>query len=288
VLRWAVYEAGQTHGRTSAPGHGYYAAVKDRKNGKRAALPGPARSSGRPATSWPSPATTRSPPPDSPHRPMEATPRTRRGPGQERLQPYSPDGEPPRPAPASRLSAAAGSCHHEPGGRPNKTERPHPAGGDTRSNILPPGQHPPRAPRQGWLPSSPAPAATAGHLAQKGQPPEPLTPLRGNPAPPCPAAGMTGSRAGCVKDAYGAGYAGRTPARSWTRPPARRTRQPSGDREQTLVHPKSGQPRPEAPQTNACGHRPIQVRRRRPRFTATPPTAPGICVPGWTRLGTPQ
>jgi transposase len=38
VLRWAVYEAGQTHARTSAPDHGYYAAVKDRKNGKRAAL----------------------------------------------------------------------------------------------------------------------------------------------------------------------------------------------------------------------------------------------------------
>jgi transposase len=39
VLRWAVYEAGKTHGRASAPGHGCYAAVKDRKNGKRAALP---------------------------------------------------------------------------------------------------------------------------------------------------------------------------------------------------------------------------------------------------------
>jgi len=39
VLRWAVYEAGQTHARTSAPGHGYYATVKDRKNGKRGALP---------------------------------------------------------------------------------------------------------------------------------------------------------------------------------------------------------------------------------------------------------
>jgi transposase len=38
VLRWAVYEAGMTHARTSAPDHGYYAAVKDRKNGKRAAL----------------------------------------------------------------------------------------------------------------------------------------------------------------------------------------------------------------------------------------------------------
>ncbi len=38
VLRWAVYEAGKTHARASAPDHGYYAAVKDRKNGKRAAL----------------------------------------------------------------------------------------------------------------------------------------------------------------------------------------------------------------------------------------------------------
>jgi transposase len=38
VLRWAVYEAGKTHARASAPDHGYYAAVKDRKNSKRAAL----------------------------------------------------------------------------------------------------------------------------------------------------------------------------------------------------------------------------------------------------------
>src|SRR6266480_3902846 len=38
VLRWAVYEAGKTHARTSAPGHAYYTAVKDRKNSKRAAL----------------------------------------------------------------------------------------------------------------------------------------------------------------------------------------------------------------------------------------------------------
>jgi transposase len=40
VLRWAVYEAGKTHARAAAPDHGYYAAVKDRKNGKRAALSG--------------------------------------------------------------------------------------------------------------------------------------------------------------------------------------------------------------------------------------------------------
>ncbi len=38
VLRWAVYEAGKTHARSGAPDHGYYAAVKDRKDGKRAAL----------------------------------------------------------------------------------------------------------------------------------------------------------------------------------------------------------------------------------------------------------
>jgi transposase len=38
VLRWAVYEAGKTHARASAPDHRYYAQVKDRQNGKRAAL----------------------------------------------------------------------------------------------------------------------------------------------------------------------------------------------------------------------------------------------------------
>lgn len=38
VLRWALYEAGKTHARASAPDHAYYAQVKERKNGKRAAL----------------------------------------------------------------------------------------------------------------------------------------------------------------------------------------------------------------------------------------------------------
>jgi hypothetical protein len=37
-MRWAVFEAGKTHARTSAPDHAYYAQVKDRKDGKRAAL----------------------------------------------------------------------------------------------------------------------------------------------------------------------------------------------------------------------------------------------------------
>ena len=38
VLRWALYEAGKTHARSSAPDHRYYAQVKDRCGGKRAAL----------------------------------------------------------------------------------------------------------------------------------------------------------------------------------------------------------------------------------------------------------
>ena len=38
VLRWAVYEAGKTHARSSAPDHGYYAAVKDSNGGKRATM----------------------------------------------------------------------------------------------------------------------------------------------------------------------------------------------------------------------------------------------------------
>jgi transposase len=38
VLRWAVYEAGKTHARGSAPDYRYYAQVKDRAGGKRAAL----------------------------------------------------------------------------------------------------------------------------------------------------------------------------------------------------------------------------------------------------------
>jgi transposase len=39
VLRWAAYQAGKTHARAAAPGHACYAAVADRKNGKRATLP---------------------------------------------------------------------------------------------------------------------------------------------------------------------------------------------------------------------------------------------------------
>ena len=38
VLRWCLYEAGKTASRTASPDHDYYASVKDRVNGKRAAL----------------------------------------------------------------------------------------------------------------------------------------------------------------------------------------------------------------------------------------------------------
>ncbi len=38
VLRWLVYEAGKTHARKLAGDHDYYASVKDRIDGKRAAL----------------------------------------------------------------------------------------------------------------------------------------------------------------------------------------------------------------------------------------------------------
>jgi transposase len=48
VLRWCVYEAGKAHARTAAPDHACYAQVKDRIDGKRAAIPEPARS----ATPW--------------------------------------------------------------------------------------------------------------------------------------------------------------------------------------------------------------------------------------------
>ena len=38
MLRWAAYEVGKVHARSTAPDHAYYAQVKDHKDGKRAAL----------------------------------------------------------------------------------------------------------------------------------------------------------------------------------------------------------------------------------------------------------
>jgi transposase len=91
VLRWAVYEAGKTHARASAPDHDYYAAVKDRKGGSAPPSPRPARSSARPAISWPSSATTPSPPPEPGiHSPMVAHPDAVGRAGEP--EPNSPDG----------------------------------------------------------------------------------------------------------------------------------------------------------------------------------------------------
>jgi len=38
VLRWLAYEAGKAHARRCAPDHAYYAQVKERIDGKRAAI----------------------------------------------------------------------------------------------------------------------------------------------------------------------------------------------------------------------------------------------------------
>jgi len=38
ILRWCAYEAGMTHARAGAPDRAYYARVKERVDGKRAAL----------------------------------------------------------------------------------------------------------------------------------------------------------------------------------------------------------------------------------------------------------
>jgi transposase len=38
VLRWCLHEAGKTSARAGAPDHAYYAAVKERIDGKRAAI----------------------------------------------------------------------------------------------------------------------------------------------------------------------------------------------------------------------------------------------------------
>jgi hypothetical protein len=148
VLRWAVYEAGKTHARTSAPDHRYYATVKDRKNTKRAAL-SEARKIVRQAchilTELGDDALTaaRAPALHGDHAPRHPGSRAR-------LQPHPPDGEPPRPAPGEPLPAAAGPCARTTGprGRPDQTERPHPRRRGHPINHLVAGAAPkPRGPR---------------------------------------------------------------------------------------------------------------------------------------------
>jgi transposase len=66
VLRWAAYEAGKTHARSSAPTTPTTPRSRTARTASAPACPRPARSSAGPITSWPSSATTRSPPPDPP------------------------------------------------------------------------------------------------------------------------------------------------------------------------------------------------------------------------------
>ena len=64
VLRWAVYEAGKTHARDLSPRPPLLRRGQEpQATASAPRCPRPARSSGRPITSWPSSATTRSPPP---------------------------------------------------------------------------------------------------------------------------------------------------------------------------------------------------------------------------------
>jgi hypothetical protein len=128
----------------------------------------------------------------------------------------------------------------------------------------------------------PPPAATADHPAQKGPThPDPLNRIPHHQGTPCPLPpGMIRSRTGRVKGACGA--AARALRAPVTRPPARRTRQLSGDREQTQPSLKQSDHDRRNPETNACGHRQMQVRRAgrrccrcsRPSAVRNPGTAP--------------
>ena len=53
MLRWCVYEAGKAHARRGAPDHAYYAQVKDRIDGKRAAMSEARKIIRQACISWP-------------------------------------------------------------------------------------------------------------------------------------------------------------------------------------------------------------------------------------------
>ena len=107
--------------------------------------------------------------------------------------------------------------------------------------------------RHGWSPRTERPATRTAN------------PLRGNPALPCPR-GRHDRLPGGLRQGRLRRRLRRPGSRPVLDPPAR-SQNPAaiGGQGETLAHPKSGQPRPEAPQTNACSHRPIQVRRQCPR-----------------------
>src|ERR1017187_6549053 len=114
-------------------------------------------------------------------------------------QPLSPDGEPPRPAPVSRLSAASGVSAPGPRGRPDQTERPHPrrAGTPDQSScrrghadaprtkvrlaaLVPPPGRPHRSPRTERLAKQAATPPPPPHCRPRPppRPPRPVPPHR--------------------------------------------------------------------------------------------------------------
>ena len=103
--------------------------------------PRPARSSARPATSWPSSATTRSPPSETPHSSHGDQPVTTPAPAGHTAAALTRWG-PPRPAPAEPLSAAAGPAPQGQADGLIRLSGRIPPGGDTQSIIMSPGQHP--------------------------------------------------------------------------------------------------------------------------------------------------
>ena len=177
MLRWAVHEAGKPHARTPAPGHGYYATVKDRTNTKRAAL-SQARKIVRQAchilTGLGDDALTAA---GHPALHSDQAPR-HPGPGSDGSHTHRMG----TTAASSRRTAVRRRrpvrAHPWPGGRPDQTERPHPRqAGDTQSIILSPGQRPrPAHPGKAGCSQNPPPRVSpAGHPArQEGPRPEPL------------------------------------------------------------------------------------------------------------------
>ena len=103
------------------------------------------------------------------------------------------------------------------------------------------------------------PAATAGHPAQKGRTPEPLNQIphhhQGLPAPP----------PGMIRSRTAASRAPAAPLRGRCAPldPPARSQNPAAirDREQTQASPDQGDHDRKNPESNACGHRRMQVRR---------------------------
>ena len=134
-----------------------------------------------------------------------------------------------------------------------------PAGGDTQSIIMSPGQN--HAPRAKVRLAAPGPAPRLPRLITRTERPRARTaepdPRHHRSLPPAawhdPLPGRPRQRRLRRR------YAGA--ARPLTRPPARRIRQLSRDREQTQASPDQGDHDSETPKSNPCGHRRMQVGR---------------------------